>query len=1002
MPHVYTLLVTPRGTNLVTKSVTKEERAIRAEDYPSFGYWLQRRRKALDLTQAGLARRTGCSAATIRKIEADERKPSLQLAELLAEQLQLPGGQYDAFVQFARGVEVSSQTGLEALGDVRRVDLPPRSPVTHETEVEPTRDDSGAGMPYNLPAQTTPFFGRSAELEALAGFLTIPQKRLVTVLGPGGIGKTRLAIAAAEDRLNSPDSAQRFVDGIYFVSLAGVESADNLPATVAASIDFQFSGADDPQAQLLRYLHARHMLLVLDNFEHLLPGVGLVQAILDACPEVELLVTSREKLKLRSEQLLPISGLTYPPKEKTVEPEQTAAYSAMQLFVERAVSVRPSFDVSDDNLNTIATICRQVDGMPLGVVLAAAWLDTLTVTEIAREIDRGLEFLETELSDVPARQRSLHAAFKHSWRMLPPQEQDIYCQLSVFRGGFSAEAVEVVAGASLRDLQVLVNKSLLTRSPAGEQTTARYGIHELLRQFAEGELAHKPDLQNVARDRHSAYYMALLQRHEPRWHTDRQLDTLATIARESDNITAAWRRAAATGAWEHLAGAIDSWGQYHLWRGLFVDGNALCAALESRLKIVMDAAAISSLAGTTLWIKALAWHGIFLSATKDALAKLEESLAYLERQDPDSRQIRRLKAFVLRQMAWRLTPVARQKARHCAKQALQFSLQLEDSWQVAESHQYLGMLNWQLGQLSEARKSTEKSMAIFRELGDQRGQVWSNIILAWITQTEGDFASAERLRYEALDLCRRIGDRPILIYCTGDLARTLIQLGKLSDGLRSAEKCVAQSVEYGFREKEGWARSILGDSSMHLGQYERARREFEKALDLVKETGNQDVEMGLWSALGCLALIPGDNGREALAYFEQGLRLSDQVQDEISLGDQLGGLLLAACQMGAGDRARGYAMTYLEYVIRIGHYEQLFSALAAMAFYLAHFSSKQKALAIWQQASSHPYIDASKWYEDVIGREIEAQTADLSPQPTAVATGHDLWQTAKSLLADLK
>ena len=187
MPHVYPLLVTPRGTNFVTKSVTKEDRTIRVDDYPSFGFWLQRRRKSLDLTQAELARRSGCSAATIRKIEADERKPSLQLAELLAEQIQLPDGQHDAFVKFARGVEVGGQTGLEALDDAHLKDLPPpRSAVTQ------AQDDSGAGISHNLPAQTTPFFGRTAELAALAGFLTDPQKRLVTVLGPGGIGKTRL------------------------------------------------------------------------------------------------------------------------------------------------------------------------------------------------------------------------------------------------------------------------------------------------------------------------------------------------------------------------------------------------------------------------------------------------------------------------------------------------------------------------------------------------------------------------------------------------------------------------------------------------------------------------------------------------------------------------------------------------------------------------------------------------------------------------------------------
>jgi tetratricopeptide (TPR) repeat protein len=281
-------------------------------------------------------------------------------------------------------------------------------------------------------------------------------------------------------------------------------------------------------------------------------------------------------------------------------------------------------------------------------------------------------------------------------------------------------------------------------------------------------------------------------------------------------------------------------------------------------------------------------------------------------------------------------------------------------------------------------------------------QVLSNIILAWIIQTEGDFAAAERLRYETLDLCRQLGDRPWLIHCLGDLAQTLILRGKLIGALRSAEECVDLSVKYGLQEKEGWARSILGHSLTHLGHYDRARKEVERALELVRETGNQDVEENLWSGLGYLALIPGDDGREAQVFFEQALRLSEQVQDQVYVGIKLSGLLLAACQVGAGDRARQYAITYLEYVIGIRHYEQLIDALATMAFYQAHFGSKEEALAVWGQAKSQPYIAASQWYEDVIGREIEALTADLAPEPTPVVTSDDLWQTAESLLADLK
>jgi predicted ATPase len=971
------------------------------EDSNKFEEWAARwrsrlRRQALEAFNRLVAHHLECSEAeeavsyARRQLEIDNLRESAHRQLIMA--LNQLGKRAEAIRQYEScrdllrkelGVAPSAETDALA-ASIRR-----------EYEAGPARS--------RLPEPETPLIGREVEL---AGVLSLLRDgaRLVSIVGPGGIGKTRLALEVAHRIAAESDGARAEGAGpgirVAFIDLVSISEAPNLVPAMARALEMAFEKGDwvDLKRLLLDYLKGKEMLLLLDNFEHMLDGVSLLNEILQAAPRVKLLVTSRERLRLQAEHVFPLAGLGYsgrtPPWTTPVEANRDPA---VQLFRHHARRVRPAFRLRGEHLTPLQEIIHLTEGMPLALILAAGWVRALDLAEIVTELDQSLGFLEATHRDVPHRQRSMRTVFDATWQRLSQRLRTIFAALSIFRGGFTRSAAEEVTGATAGDLIRLVDHSLLTRRQGG-----RYQVHELLRQFAEGKLARQPDLWVVVNDQHSAYHLALLQSHKPRWHTDRQLETLATIALESDNITVAWGWALATGAWEQLAGAMDNWGHYHHWQGLFTEGNALCAVLEARLKRVMNFTETDPFICSTLWVKALAWQGIFLSTIEEALAKLEESLAFLERQNHNEPQIRRLKAFVLRQMASRLTPVAAEKAHRCATQALQLSLGLEDGWQMAESHFYLGLLYWKLGQIEDAQKSTEIALAMFREMGDRRMLVSSEIILAWIIQAKGNFTSAERLRYKTLDLCRQLGDRLSLIHCLGDLAQTLILCGKLDDSLRSAENCVALSVEYSLREKEGWARTTLGNSLMHQGYYDQAQREFERALKLVQETGNQDVEIKLWAGLGYLVLIPGDDGREAQTFFEKALRLSNQVEDEFFLGLSLGGLLLANCQAGASERARQRAIIYLEYAIRIRVYRWLNEALATVAFYLARFDNKQKALWVWQQASRQPYIKASQWYNDVIGREIDMLTAGLSPLPTAAVTNHDLWKTAESLLADLK
>ena len=306
--------------------------------------------------------------------------------------------------------------------------------------------------------------------------------RLLTLIGPGGIGKTRLAIAAAQNLVVDAPGLVHFSDGVYFVRLISLNSTDQLAPAIADTLDLDFDPNLAPKEHLLGFLRNRKLLLVLDNFEHLLElegnptAAGLVADILSAAPGVNVLATSREALNVQGECLYPVEGMRYPSADST--PADFETYSAVQLFVQSARRVRPDFDFTA-NSECVLCICRLVEGMPLAIEMAAAWLKVLPCNQIASELEQNLDLLTTSLRNVPDRHRSMHAVFEHSWQLLSPSEQVILCKLSVFRGGFTLEEAEEMAGASLLDLAGLIEKSMLKATPSG-----LYRMHGMLRQFA--------------------------------------------------------------------------------------------------------------------------------------------------------------------------------------------------------------------------------------------------------------------------------------------------------------------------------------------------------------------------------------------------------------------------------------------------------------------------------------------------------------------------------------
>ncbi|MBN1937628.1 MAG: SARP family transcriptional regulator, partial [Anaerolineae bacterium] len=450
-----------------------------------------------------------------------ERRRDYDRARRYAQQqIELEPWREEAHRQLMRLLARSGQRSA-ALSQYERC----RRALAEELGIEPDEETltlyeriraAGESCPHNLPPQLTPFLGRKEELAEIAERLEQPTCRLLTLVGPGGIGKTRLALQAATEQVGY------FLNGVFFVSVATVNSPRFLAAAIAEAIGFVFSGEKDPQMQILDYLRDKEMLLVMDNFEHLLSpvskggeydgpeGTDLLVEILDDATQVKILVTSREPLSLRAEWLIDVQGLALPGPDGGAAVE---TYSAIRLFVESARRVNAGFAFAGETVPATIRICQLVEGMPLGIELAAAAVRSYPCEKIAAQIAQDLDFLATSMRDVPARHRSMRAVFDHSWRLLTPQEQAVFAQLAVFQGGFTSAAAQAVAhlatgqraSTAERFLVALADRSLIQRWPDG-----RYAMHTLLRQYAAEKLGDSPAAQEAAIQRHAAFYMDFL------------------------------------------------------------------------------------------------------------------------------------------------------------------------------------------------------------------------------------------------------------------------------------------------------------------------------------------------------------------------------------------------------------------------------------------------------------------------------------------------------------
>jgi len=639
------------------------------------------------------------------------------------------------------------------------------------------RDQAGEAMPkVSFPAEATPFVGRKNELAEIS--LHLMETRMLTLTGPGGIGKTRLALEAAKT------AAESFEDGCFFIALAPIHSVAHLIQTIAEALKFPLATQEDPQHQLLRFLKKKQLLLVMDNFEHLLDGAAIVSEILQAAPEVKILATSREKLNLKSETSFYVGGMDIPDQ---VESGNLLNYGAIALFVQSARKVCPGFRPSPDEFRQITDICEAVQGTPLAIELAAAWLNILNVDEIAGELEKSLNILVTEVRDAPQRHRSIHAVFDHSWSLLQPTEQEIFMRLSVFRGGCTRDAAQLAAGASLHQLAGLVNKSFLSH----DRDSDRLEIHELLRQCAQEKLERTPDACLSAHSAHAAYYADFMQQCWEDLKGSRQKQALSEIEADIENVRLAWRY------YQDQRNAPQMWMFIHcFWqlywiRGWNHAGVALFAQAVSALQREQDEAS------TALRALAMAYQGYFmawLGHSEQGYVLAKEGVDILQQFDQPEALVYALPGLSLN--AYFLNRYF--EYYKAVNKMLATAAELNDKKLLAYSLWAVSLGDVLKEEFAEARRKAERSLNLYEEIGDVLDSTLPLIVLGHVAFANHEHKAARVSYQRCLNISQEISFNYALQTSSKYLGKVAISQGKIAEAEDYLLQCLKITQEVGY------------------------------------------------------------------------------------------------------------------------------------------------------------------------------------------------------------
>lgn len=772
----------------------------------SFGQWLKQYRRRLGLTQAQFGQQTGYAGETLRKVEADELRPSRQMAEKLAEALQVAAEERERFVRFAR-------------------DQAPVEPPALPAPVISVPHTSAQSHPLPLPRE--PLFGRDWELESVQNLLLRPTVGLVTLRGTGGVGKTRLALQVAAN------VRSHFSDGVIFVPLATIEEPALLLNHIAQHLGLPANQTHMENVQ--EYLRAKQMLLVLDNFEQVVRGAPLLLDLLHGAPHLKILVTSRTLLRLRAEHQFIVPPLALPQHESSSQPLD----AALELFVTRAQAVDPHFVLTGDNYSTVAQICRLLDGLPLAIELAAARIRHLPPATMLARLDEQLKFLTGGARDAPQRQQTMRATLTWSYALLNEAERQLFCSLALFAGAFTLDAVEAICTPTgvmldadvLELLATLLDQSLIQLESAAANIPGaqpRWRILRVIREYALERLIESGEYEEVQR-RVATYYLAWAEQSEAYAGGDGQPWWFAQLEAEHDNLRAALTWCLAQNEGEMGLRICAVLAEFWDLRGHNQEGRTWLAAFLAKAP-----------PSTRLRAEALDAQGLLAERQGDygvARAAYEESLLICRQEDdaPNiARALHRVASVALKQGGYG-------EAHTLYTQSLAMRRSLGDKPGMAASLHNLGMVAREQGDDQSALALYNESLTLERELGNKKGIAISLNNLGNVARNLGQAATAQKLFEESLALRRELGDKHGIALALNNLGNLALDQGDTDAARALLLGSLALQRESGNRPGEALVLNNLGRVARQQGDHQEAARLYRASLLTLRTIGDKRI-----------------------------------------------------------------------------------------------------------------------------------------------------------------
>jgi non-specific serine/threonine protein kinase len=735
----------------------------------SFGTWLRRKRKGLDLTRAQLAARVGCSAATIQKLEDEERRPSPELVARLVDVFDIPAGEHPAFLRYARGQLSSAFAEPEG-------DQPwQRAPPTKRS---------------NVPAPISALIGREAELADIHAQLLRIDVRLVTVVGPPGVGKTRLSVESARAALAS------FSGGVFLVPLAPLGGTGLLATTVAQALGYVGTRSVSAEDYIEEGIGDKRMLLVLDNCEHVIEAVAaFVSGLLSACPHLKILATSREPLHIAGERLYPLPAFAVPGAESPVDAvpvsEMALGFPILTLFAERASAAQPEFQLTADNIATVSDICRQLDGLPLAVELVAARIRSMSPQALSERLGASFLALAQGMRGVPARQRSLDNAIDWSYQLLSEEEQELFALLSVFAGGFTLAAAEATFSSAFSAQTVatllisLVNKSLVQRT-SDDQGEPRYAMLATIQGFARQRL-RESDREDTERDWRLAYVHTFVGRAERELRGRRQAEWLNRIDALRDDVRAGLDWAIETGQTETALQLARSLWWFWSKRSEFGEGRQW-------LKRVLHMPGASSFPDLYADVLTQSAHHTFLH-------------------------------------------IGAQEAKPAVERALAIAREQGTPRPLAHALMVFGLVTAVDGSFADAVSALEESVNLFRDARDPWGHALALMSQGYAAHRHNDDATALALCEQALGGFRACGDIYFQSVCLYEIGSLRAKQGDWDGGFAELRTSLALARELGSNYEIASGLLRIAETEQHLGQSARAVRLYCVARHAYDSTG---------------------------------------------------------------------------------------------------------------------------------------------------------------------